>query len=333
MKARLRALIEEALRRAVAEGELPEGEFPSVALEYPPEERFGDYATNLALVLAPRFKLPPREVATRLLKHLEGDDFLARVEVAGPGFVNFFLKDEVWFEALREACLRGEGYGRCEVGKGRRVLVEFVSANPTGPLHIGHGRIAAFGDTLSRVLELAGWRVEREYYINDIGTQMELLGRSVYARYRELLGEESTFPEDGYRGDYIFEIARVLTERHGRGLLERPEEEAVKVAASEAEGLIMSWIREDLERFGVTFDHYFRESSLYEGGEVQRVLDELKGRGLLYERDGALWFKSSAFGDEKDRVVVRASGATTYFASDIAYHVNKLRRGYEVLVD
>ncbi len=333
MKARLRALIEEALRRAVAEGELPEGEFPSVALEYPPEERFGDYATNLALVLAPRFKLPPREVATRLLKHFEGDDILAKVEVAGPGFVNFFLKDEVWFEALREACLRGEGYGKCEVGKGKRVLVEFVSANPTGPLHIGHGRIAAFGDTLSRVLELAGWRVEREYYINDVGTQMELLGRSVYARYRELLGEESTFPEDGYRGDYIFEIARVLIERHGRGLLERPEEEAVKVAASEAEGLIMSWIREDLERFRVTFDHYFRESSLYEGGEVQRVLDELRVRGLLYERDGALWFKSSAFGDEKDRVVVKASGATTYFASDIAYHANKLRRGYEVLVD
>jgi len=329
----LTGLLEAALRRAVQKGRLPEVELPQVVLDYPPEGRFGDYATNMAMVLAPRCGMSPREVASRVLDELEGSEVLSRVEVAGPGFINLFLKDEVWFEALRTACLQGEGYGRVDVGRGQRVLVEFVSANPTGPLHIGHGRIAALGDTLARLLERAGYRVEREYYINDVGTQMELLGRSVYARYCELSGLRVPFPEEGYRGDYIREIAEGILKEEGRRYLEVPEEEAVRRLAERAKEVILGWIRDDLERFRVSFDRWSSERSLYEAGEVQEVLEELRTKGLLYEREGALWFKSTLFGDEKDRVVVRASGATTYFASDIAYHRRKLQRGYDILID
>ena len=334
MKELLKSIILEAIRRASEQGKLPPIDPPpSITLEQPPDERWGDYATNVAMPLAQEVGLPPRQVAEEIAGGIRGGGVIKRVEVAGPGFINLTLEDRVWFGALKEANLRGEAYGRRELGKGKRVLIEFLSANPTGPLHIGHGRIAALGDILANVLEAAGYEVEREYYINDVGAQMEALGRSVYARYMELWGREVPFPEDGYQGEYIREIAARIKEERGERYLQVPDEEAQEEIRERAKEIILEGIKEDLEVFRVRFDHWVREASLYEEGLLQEALDALKEKGLLYEADGALWFKSTLFGDEKDRVVVRANGTTTYFASDISYHREKFRRGYDLLVD
>jgi len=333
MRELLKSIILEAIKRAIERGKLPPVDpLPSIVLEYPPEERWGDYATSVAMPLAQKVGVPPRQVAEAIAEEI-GGGVIKGVEVAGAGFINLTLEDRVWFEALKEANLRGEKYGRGELGKGKRVLIEFLSANPTGPLHIGHGRIAAIGDILANVLEAAGYEVEREYYINDVGAQMEALGRSVYARYMELWGKEVPFPEDGYQGEYIREIAMMLKEEEGERYLRIPEEEAVEELKERAKGIILEGIKGDLEAFRVRFDHWVREASLYEGGLVEEALDALREKGLLYEADGALWFRSTLFGDEKDRVVIRANGTTTYFASDISYHREKFRRGYDLLVD
>ena len=333
MRELLKSIILEAIKRAIERGKLPPVDpLPSIVLEYPPEERWGDYATSVAMPLAQKVGVPPRQVAEAIAEEI-GGGVIKGVEVAGAGFINLTLEDRVWFEALKEANLRGEKYGRRELGKGKRVLIEFLSANPTGPLHIGHGRIAAIGDILANVLEAAGYEVEREYYINDVGAQMEALGRSVYARYMELWGKEVPFPEDGYQGEYIREIAMMLKEEEGERYLRIPEEEAVEELKERAKGIILEGIKGDLEAFRVRFDHWVREASLYEGGLVEEALDALREKGLLYEADGALWFRSTLFGDEKDRVVIRANGTTTYFTSDISYHREKFRRGYDLLVD
>jgi len=333
MRELLKSIILEAIKRAIERGKLPPVDpLPSIVLEYPPEERWGDYATSVAMPLAQKVGVPPRQVAEAIAEEI-GGGVIKGVEVAGAGFINLTLEDRVWFEALKEANLRGEKYGRGELGKGKRVLIEFLSANPTGPLHIGHGRIAAIGDILANVLEAAGYEVEREYYINDVGAQMEALGRSVYARYMELWGKEVPFPEDGYQGEYIREIAMMLKEEEGERYLRIPEEEAVEELKERAKEIILEGIKGDLEAFRVRFDHWVREASLYEGGLVEEALDALREKGLLYEADGALWFRSTLFGDEKDRVVIRANGTTTYFASDISYHREKFRRGYDLLVD
>jgi arginyl-tRNA synthetase len=325
MKEKIRAMIREAIKRLTKE-EVP------FSVEYPANERFGDYATNVAFVLGTLFKTAPSDVAQKILKNLPPEEALEKVEVAGGGFLNFYVKDKVWFETLREACIKGPEYGR-QAPSGKRVLVEFVSANPTGPLHIGHGRIAAFGDSLSRLLEWTGWQVEREFYINDMGTQMELLGASVLARYGELLGGQMDFPEDGYRGEYIYDVARRLIEKYGEKLLKLPKEEALKISSLEAQNIIMQWIREELESFRVKFDNFVSEASLHQESQVDKTLEELNKKGFLYEKDGAIWFKSTLFGDEKDRVVIRAQGTKTYFASDIAYHQQKFLRGYDLLIN
>jgi arginyl-tRNA synthetase len=325
MKEKIRAMIREAIERLTKE-EVP------FSVEYPANERFGDYATNVAFVLGTLFKIAPSDVAQKILKNLPPEEALEKVEVAGGGFLNFYVKDKVWFETLREACIKGPEYGR-KAPSGKRVLVEFVSANPTGPLHIGHGRIAAFGDSLSRLLEWTGWQVEREFYINDMGTQMELLGASVLARYGELLGGQMEFPEDGYRGEYIYDVARKLIEKYGEKLLKLPKEEALKISSFEAQNIIMQWIREELESFRVKFDNFVSEASLHQESQVDKTLEELNKKGFLYEKDGAIWFKSTLFGDEKDRVVIRAQGTKTYFASDIAYHQQKFLRGYDLLIN
>jgi arginyl-tRNA synthetase len=334
VKKGLNEIIMRALARGQERGELAADALPPLILEYPREERHGDYATNIAMAMASRTKKPPREIAETIVRYIEDEEgIIERVEVAGPGFINFFLKEDYWRHFLREADHKGKRYGEGERGKGKRVLLEFLSANPTGPLHIGHGRIAAFGDALANLLEKVGYQVEREYYVNDMGTQMQLLGRSVYLRYLQEWGKEIEFPPDGYQGEYIREIARQIRAENEDEYLLLPEEEAIDPIGQKASEVILGWIKDDLKRFRVPFDRWYRESDLYNSGVAPRLLAKLREGGYLYEDEGALWFKSTRFGDEKDRVVVRANDAVTYFASDIAYHKNKYDRGYDLLID
>jgi arginyl-tRNA synthetase len=303
-------------------------------VEVPKNEAHGDFATNAALSLAGHNRRPPREVAATLVEELaDGAGLFSRVEVAGPGFVNLVISPSAWFQVLPEIHAQDQTYGRVDVGKGRYVQVEFVSANPTGPLHIGHGRGAATGDVLARILEATGHRVQREYYINDVGTQMDTLGRSVLLRYHQLLGREIDFPATCYQGDYIRDLAQEMRDLHGDSYGEVSEAEAVPVFTRHAVQRNLAGIREDLDLFGIRYDEWFSERSLYETGAVQRAIDTLRAAGHLYEQDGALWFRSTAFGDEKDRVVVRANGMTTYFASDLAYHQNKYERGFDLIIN
>ena len=334
MKKGLNEIIMRAITRGQERGELAEGALPPLIVEYPRDERHGDYATTIAMSMASHTKQAPRAIAETVVRFIEdAEGIIERVEVAGPGFINFFLKEAYWHYFLREADRQGERYGEGELGKGKRALVEFLSANPTGPLHIGHGRIAAFGDSLANLLEKVGYQVEREYYVNDRGTQMHVLGQSVYSRYLEESGREVAFPPDGYQGAYIREVARNFKKEEGDKYLRASEEEAIDSIAHKAAEVILGWIKNDLERFRVRFDRWYCETDLYTSGLVPRLLEELRGKGYLYENEGALWFKSTLFGEEKDRVVIRGNEATTYFASDIAYHKDKYDRGYDLLID
>jgi arginyl-tRNA synthetase len=334
MKKTLTDLIVKAHRNAVSKGELPDAELPAWKIELPRDPRHGDYAANIAMILAGVAKLPPRKVAQTLLDNLaDPEGILESSEIAGPGFINFRFKPGRWHEVIRDVEKAGARFGHSSAGKGKRVQVEFVSANPTGPLHVGHGRGAAVGDVLAKVMSAAGYRVDKEYYINDAGNQIATLGGSVYLRYLELHGREVTFPENFYQGSYIREIARDKMSEEGGHYLEMAEADAIDALGRYAGARILREIREDLERFGVTFDNWYSERSLYDSGEVARVLSELEASGAAYRKDGALWLNTSAYGDEKDRVMVRADGRETYFASDIAYHFEKFRRGYDEVVD
>jgi arginyl-tRNA synthetase len=334
MKKGLNEIIMRALARGQEREELAAGVLPPLILEYPREERHGDYATNIAMAMASRTKKHPRQIAETIVRYIEDEEgIIERVEVAGPGFINFFLKEDYWRHFLREADRTGERYGEGKRGKGKRVLLEFLSANPTGPLHIGHGRIAAFGDALANLLEKVGYQVEREYYVNDMGAQMQLLGRSVYLRYLQEWEKEIEFPPDGYQGKYIREIGRQIRAENGDKYLLLPEGEAIDSIGQKASEIILGWIKDDLKRFRVRFDTWYRETDLYNSGVAPRLLAKLREKGYLYEDEGALWFTSTRFGDEKDRVVVRANNNVTYFASDIAYHKDKYDRGYDLLID
>lgn len=334
MKKGVNEIINRAMARAQERGELAEGALPPLIVEYPKDERHGDYTTNVAMTMASQTGKPPRAIAETIVRFIEDTEgIIERVEVAGPGFINFFLKEAYWHYFLREADQRGERYGEGDLGKGKRALVEFLSANPTGPLHIGHGRIAAFGDSLANLLAKVGYEVEREYYVNDRGTQMQLLGQSVYSRYLGESGREAAFPADGYQGAYIKGIAHAIKKEAGDKYLLPPDQSIINALGEKAADIILGWIKEDLERFRVRFDRWYREKDLYDSGLVPRLLDELRGKEYLYEDQGALWFKSTLFGDEKDRVVIRGNDATTYFASDIAYHKDKYDRGYDLLID
>jgi arginyl-tRNA synthetase len=303
-------------------------------VETPKRREHGDYATNVALVLAGRLKRPPMEIAREIVRVCEDrSGFIERVEIKEPGFVNFFLNRNRVLDTIWNSIEKGEGYGRCDLGCGSEVQVEFVSANPTGPLHVGHGRGAALGDVLANILEAVGYRVQREYYINDVGRQMTLLGRSLFQRYLQVMGRPHSWSDELYQGEYLLELARQLAEEDGEKWLELDVDEAIRRLGEHAGSRILDWIKRDLADFGVKFDRWFRESELYEEGDVHEILEELREKGFVYEKDGALWFKSTEFGDEKDRVVVRSNGATTYFASDIAYHANKFRRGFERVIN
>jgi arginyl-tRNA synthetase len=329
----LRRLITESLSRAREAGTLTFADLPAFEVDTPKQSDHGDFATNAALILASQAKQPPRQIAAMIKEGLAAPaGALEKVEIAGPGFINFFLTNDYWRQVLPEILRLGDAYGNCDLGAGQRVQVEFVSANPTGPLHIGHGRGAALGDALARLLTAAGYQVEREYYINDVGTQILTLGKSLAFRLREVQGEAVEFPADGYQGDYMKDLARQYLAEHGPPALDPQEPDYLPLGRYAAD-LILADIKKDLEEFGVAFDRWFSETDLFDQGWVERSFEFLRETGYLYEADGALWFASSRFGDEKDRVVRRSNGATTYFASDVAYHLNKFERGYDLVVD
>jgi len=332
MRQKIKALLLDALNQAQKIGSLPRIAPPLFSIEVPKVADYGDFSTNLAFLLSKKTKQSPQEIAKELISHLPSCDWIKKVEIAAPGFINFFLKSSAWQGVIKNIITRPESYGQ---GKEReeKIIVEFVSANPTGPLHIGHGRGAAVGDTLANILDYAGYKIKREYYINDVGRQIQILGRSVFLRYLELLGEKIDFPKDHYQGEYIKKLAQEILERKGNKYREVAEKEVIPLFATFAKERIMEDIKKDLNNFGVRFDYWFSEKDLIKNGDVANLIKWLKDTGLAYEKDGALWFASSRFKDEKDRVLVRANGATTYFASDLAYHKNKFERGFHILID
>lgn len=334
MKQNIKALMHEALTKAYQEGLLNSSEFPDVQLEEPKVRAHGDLSTNIAMAMASIQKMAPRKIAEIIIRNIsDPSGLIAETEIAGPGFVNFFINPSAWLPVLKTVHETNENYGAVNIGQGKKVQVEFVSANPTGPLHVGHGRGAAVGDSVAAILRFCGFDVVKEYYINDSGRQINTLGRSVYLRYREFFGESVDFPEDCYQGDYIRDIADKVRREKGRAFLEEAEEVAVSYCARLAAGDILSGIEKDLRDFGVEFGNWFSEQRLYDAGKVESVLESFKRKGVIYEKDGAFWFRTSDWGDEKDRVVIRSNGQTTYFASDIAYHQDKFERGFERVVD
>ena len=301
----------------------------------PNHEGHGDRAASIALKLAKSLKSKPRDIAEKLAESLKTEEVITKIEIAGPGFLNVFLSGKFYAQAVCDVLSQGTNYGSVNLGQDRRVQVEFVSANPTGPLHIGHGRGAAVGDAVARILKFTGWDVQREYYVNDSGLQIETLGRSTFARYLELLGRESNFPENGYKGAYIYDLAREIIDAEGERFVEAPESESLECFKSYAAGKIMNSIKADLEEFRVSFDNFFPEGYLHKNGLVNAAMNDLKAKGFAYELDGALWLKTQEIiGDDKDRVLVRANGIPTYYASDVAYHHDKfITRNFERVID
>lgn len=334
MKKALIEHVRKCLENCCSTGTLSSGIIPEIVIEIPAHAEHGDFATNVAMQLAKPEKKAPRQIAEILVQDLASNNALFdKVEIAGPGFINFFIRKELWRESLRSIVDAGDNYGKGSAGNGKKVQVEFVSANPTGPLHIGHGRGAATGDAVASILTAAGFEVIREYYINDAGNQMDTLGRSVYLRYCELLGKLIEFPENCYQGDYIKDIARDLVTKFGSRYLDAPEKESIPVFSKLGGDIILQGIKQDLEDFGVVHDTWFSEQTLFDSGRVAEAVSSMQQNGFIYENEGALWFRTTDFGDDKDRVVVRGNGVTTYFASDIAYHKEKFERGFDWVVD
>ncbi len=308
--------------------------YPEVEVEIPKVGSFGDISSPIAMTLSKTLKKPPRKIAEQIVSNIKGRDIFEKIEIAGPGFINFTFSREYLFSSVVKILSSERSFFRTDIGNGRSVLVEYVSANPTGPLHIGHARGAAVGNALCNLLEESGFRVEREYYINDAGRQMRLLGMSIFAKYLQIAGEVSGFPEEGYRGQYIEEEASALFVEKGEGYRDLSFEECEKEIISWAYFRMMNLIKRDLASFKVReFTSWVSEKGLLEKGGVQKAIDDLRERALLYQADGAVWFRSSEFGDDKDRVVVKRDGELTYFASDIAYHKYKMDRGFDIIID
>ncbi|WP_024850253.1 arginine--tRNA ligase [Hydrogenovibrio kuenenii] len=372
MKQQVTELLIQVVDALKQTGVLPQDTHPKIHLENTKDKSHGDYATNLAMMLTKVVGKPPRDVAAMIIEALPSSDVVEKVEIAGPGFINFFVKEAAKFDVVPDVLAKGDDFGKCDVGNGRSVLIEYVSANPTGPLHVGHGRGAAYGASVANVLAEAGYEVSREYYVNDAGRQMDILAASTWLRYLEVGGASLNFPSNGYQGDYIVKIAEELWHQHDDAFKVDASEVFDGVAADEvkdADGnvisgdkdqhidaliakakallgaekyeivfqqaltVILSDIREDLAEFGVEFDNWFSERSLMDSGVIDAAIEKLQAADKIYEKNGALWFRSTEYGDEKDRVVVRDNGLKTYFASDIAYHFNKLERGFDVLID
>ena len=367
MKKTLQQLIKQALAQLAQADTLSLDESIDVQIERARDASHGDYACNIAMVLAKAAKSNPRQLAQQIIDVLPAHESISKVEIAGPGFINFLLTADAGYAVVKTIHEQGSDFGRSAVGNKQRIQIEFVSANPTGPLHVGHGRGAAYGAALSNLLTAAGYAVHREYYVNDAGRQMNILAASVWLRYLELCGEAIDFPSNGYKGDYVFDIAANVhrdqgekyrsapiaifeglpadatpdglgdKEAHIDGVIERAQEilgsSGFAVMHSAGLNAILDDIKRDLKEFGVEYDEWFSERSLTDSGAVAKAVASLREAGLTYDKEGNLWFKSSEFGDEKDRVLVRENGAPTYFASDIAYHLNKLQRGFDQLID
>jgi len=323
-----------AARAAHFNGDLISDQFSPIDISEPKVNAHGDLSTNFAMVSAGTQKMAPKKIAEAILRHMiDPEKIIEKSEIAGPGFINFFINPTAWHPVLSEIYQKEQRYGECDLGHGLKVQVEFVSANPTGPLHVGHGRGAVVGDAVASILSFCGYDVHREYYINDSGRQIHTLGKSVLYRSKELSGKPVVFPEECYQGNYVYDLAKDVLAEKGDWLLTATEDEAVVFCAEYAAGKIMTVIREDLDVLGIRFDNWFSEKSLYSSGKVVGLINYFRKKELIHEKDGALWFKTSAFGDEKDRVVVKENGETTYFASDIAYHKDKFDRGFEKIID
>ncbi len=365
MKHQLEQLVSAAIQHLQADNSLPADLDIKIQIDRTKDRQHGDFACSVALMLAKPAKRKPRDIAEAIVAALGDSEQVAKIEIAGPGFINFFLTPSAYHAVVGDVLEKSDNYGRSNVGANKPVQVEFVSANPTGPLHVGHGRGAAYGATVANLLEAVGFNIHREYYVNDAGRQMDILAASVWLRYLSKCGESFMFPSNGYKGDYVLDIAEALHKIHGDKLHHAateifddiPDDEpaggdkelhidGVVNKAKELLGAedyrkvfdlglntVLSDIREDLAEFNVNYDEWYSERSLTEGGAVEKAIERLKASNHLYEKEGAWWFRSTDFGDEKDRVVVRENGQTTYFASDIAYHMDKLERGYERVID
>ncbi|MBA3009433.1 MAG: arginine--tRNA ligase [Proteobacteria bacterium] len=333
MKTKIKQIVLAAARCAFEKGFLPSDQVPDMEIEEPKHDSQGDFSSNFAMVSAGIQKMAPKKIADILVSSMESHDFIEKTEVAGPGFINFFLTNSAWHPVVDQILAQDTRFGASDMGSRQRVQVEFVSANPTGPLHVGHGRGAAVGDSVGNILSFAGFDVQKEYYINDSGRQIRTLGTSVWLRLLEMAGKEIVFPEDCYKGEYIKEFAQNLLEIEGKTFADTDEETAIPVCAKFAAGKILEGIKTDLSDFGVSFDQWFSEQSLYDSGRVDAAIQKFRDQGLIYEDAGALWFRTEDFGDEKNRVVVRNNGLTTYFASDIAYHTEKYERGFDRVID
>ncbi len=327
----LAAAIRSAAEKAVSDGVFPEGELPKVELSVPPQKEFGDFATNFAMQSARVFHQNPRKIAEELSNRIQGD-WLDHTQIAGPGFLNFYLKGDVLYDTFAQIFQAGEQFGQLPAKDVAKIQVEYVSANPTGPLHVGHGRGAAAGSALVNLLRAAGYPVEGEYYINDAGNQMNILAQSVNARYLELLGQDVEFPENGYHGEDIKVTAQRIIDKDGDKYLKMDEQERLDIFKDLAYHEKLAILKEDLEKFNVTFDNWFSERTLHPDA-VKKAVKILQDNGNIYEKDGALWLKSTAYGDDKDRVVIRDNGVPTYLAADIAYHHNKYERGFGRIIN
>ena len=363
MKDQLQDLIKKCIQDLISKGILIEMP-PNVRLDHTKDNSHGDYATNIALMLSKQAKMNPVDLAKIIVDQLEESSFINKIEIAGPGFINFFISDESSSSVVSEIIDQGALYGSSEIGQGKKVLLEYVSANPTGPLHVGHGRGAAYGATISNLLRAVGFKVDNEYYVNDAGRQMDILAVSIYLRYLSLCGENLRFPDNGYQGQYIKDIAQVIYDTSGEEFCKKLDLIFANVSKDGSEGgdkeshidgliensksilgdsfraifqvgieSILGGIKSDLSEFGVVFEKWFSEQSLIDTGLSESCISKLKESEKVYEKDGALWFKTTNYGDEKDRVVVRDNGNHTYFASDIAYHFDKFERGYDKIIN
>lgn len=332
MKIKLNKLLIATIDDCFQRGILSKTPLPDYVIETPNNPDHGDFATNLPLTLASTQKKNPREIASVIVDNLKDNEgLLENAEIAGPGFINFRINAREWYRVLSDIVRLKENYGRNETGNNQKVMIEFVSANPTGPLHLGHGRGAALGDTLSRVFSFCGYDVAREFYINDAGKQISLLGESIFSRFKQLSHPEYPFPENGYHGDYVLDLAKSISREVD--LENMQESQAIEICSQKGKQIVLKGIKKDLLRFRIPFDVWYRESDLYSSGQLRNTLEMAEGKENLYEKDGALWLDTSRFGDDKDRVIRKKDGQFTYFATDIAYHLDKSSRRFEKAIN